>query len=631
VTDADFMRKPDRVAAAVFVAVLAFLLYRTTMLPGLELGDSASFQVRVGSPVVTPRDGYPLYFAVGGLFLRATGEEPAHALNLASAVLGAAASGLIVVVAAELAGSVFAGTAAALLFAGSYTFWSQAVIAEVYTLHVLLVALTLLLLLQWSREPTTGRLAWFLAVYAASFGNHLSMILLAPAYAVFLLAAAPGGWRTMVAPRTVALAGAFAAAGAVQYLWNFSALWHAPAPPRDLLDAISTFWFDVTKSDWRDTMVLRLPSSEFVDRLWMYVFDVRQQFGVIVPAFAAAGAVQLVRTSPRQAALIFTAYGVGVIFALGYNVGDAHVFFLQSHLMLALLVAPGLVLIERAMAARGAVIALALILAGIRIYGDYPALDRSHDRRPTEVVETLTSGLDDRHAVLLVDLDWQLENGLNYFAKNTRPDLLYGRLADMMLYAPALIRDNAEVGRRIVAGDRARSRLEAAYGPLLSSTRDESLAVARLIDLLRDLPRGTPYVLCVLRPTREFSLDASDLRGSLRRLTGDRVSAAGPDDYSVVAGLLGAEPALSRSSPRPFRSAVSLDGIDIEVRMESWLAFDTIRRMGFGHVIARHRHALIVERGVSFVAFDAAGQVVRSGYTSGIFAPQPRFLVRLAK
>ena len=40
--------------------------------------------------------------------------------------------------------------------------------------------------------------------------------------------------------------------------------------------------------------------------------------------------------------------------------------------------------------------------------------------------------------------------------------------------------------------------------------------------------------------------------------------------------------------------------------MESWLAADTIRRMGFGHVVAAHRHTLIVERGVSFVAFDAA-------------------------
>ena len=43
-----------------------------------------------------------------------------------------------------------------------------------------------------------------------------------------------------------------------------------------------------------------------------------------------------------------------------------------------------------------------------------------------------------------------------------------------------------------------------------------------------------------------------------------------------------------------------LDGVRVDVRMESWLAFDTIRRMGFGQVVADRRHTLIVERGVSF-------------------------------
>src|SRR6185295_19617427 len=119
------------------------------------------------------------------------------------------------------------------------------------------------------------------------------MILLAPAYAAFLFSG-PGGWRRMLIPRTIALAGAFAALGAIQYLWNFSALWHAPVPPRDLLEAARTFWFDVTKSDWRDTMVLRVQPSESVERMWMYAFDVRQQFGVIVPPLAAIGAVQLI-------------------------------------------------------------------------------------------------------------------------------------------------------------------------------------------------------------------------------------------------------------------------------------------------------------------------------------------------
>jgi hypothetical protein len=60
--------------------------------------------------------------------------------------------------------------------------------------------------------------------------------------------------------------------------------------------------------------------------------------------------------------------------------------------------------------------------------------------------------------------------------------------------------------------------------------------------------------------------------------------------------------------------------------MESWLAADTIRRMGFGHVVARRHHTLIVERGVSFVALDQTGAALRTEYASSIFAPQPRYL-----
>jgi hypothetical protein len=64
-------------------------------------------------------------------------------------------------------------------------------------------------------------------------------------------------------------------------------------------------------------------------------------------------------------------------------------------------------------------------------------------------------------------------------------------------------------------------------------------------------------------------------------------------------------------------------GVPVEIRMESWLPSDTIRRMGFGHVVAARQHTLIVERGVSFVAFDDAAQP-RTAYASNIYAPQPR-------
>src|SRR5579862_5815221 len=179
--------------AALMVAAAAFLLYHATLLPGFDLGDTASFQAVAGSSLVSPRDAYPLYFAIAGLLLKIIGGDPARALNVITALESAAACGLLTLLGVELSGSIAAGIAAALLFAGSYTFWSQSVITEVYGLHIAFVALTLWLLLRWEKRPTTSRLACFFAVYALGFGNHLSMILLAPAFTVFLLASAPGG------------------------------------------------------------------------------------------------------------------------------------------------------------------------------------------------------------------------------------------------------------------------------------------------------------------------------------------------------------------------------------------------------------------------------------------------------
>src|SRR4030095_6348307 len=184
-----------------------------------------------------------------------------------------------------LSGSIGAAVGAALLFAASYTFWSQAVIAEVYALHIALILLTMLLLLRWAESPTYARLTLFFAVYAAAFGNHLSMLLLAPAFTVLLFLEAPGGWRSLVAARVVATALVCAASGASQYWWNLRTLWLLPGidPPAGAIDALQRFWFDVTKSDWRDTMVLNVPQSMVGDHSAMYWFDLKQQFGVAGP------------------------------------------------------------------------------------------------------------------------------------------------------------------------------------------------------------------------------------------------------------------------------------------------------------------------------------------------------------
>ena len=630
------MSRHSRLWAAIVVAGVAFALYRATLLPGFDFGDTGFLQATVGELDLTPRNGYPLYFAIGNLFLWATRAEPAYALNLASAVEGAVACGLIVLVAAELSASVLAAIGAGLLFAVSYTFWSQSIIAEVYSLHMLFVALTLLLLLQWTNRPTDGRLVLFFAAYALGFGNHLSMILLLPGYTLFLVLAAPQGWRSMRRPRIVALALAIAVIGSLQYLWNLRGLWLWPNAPPSLADALQTFWFDVTKTDWRETMVMHVPESMVRERLAMYGFDVVQQFGWAV-LLAPLGLIRLLGTNWRRGVLMLALFAVNAAFAFTYNVGDTHVFYLPSHLMLALLAAPGIAAAGRLVAAafparaRTAAISAAcgLLIAygALRAYRDFPALDRSSDHRPADVMNQMTAGLDDQHAILLADLNWQLVNGLAYFAKVLRPDVAYAWMSEILLYAPALVHDNLIAGRDVALTKRARDTLTGAYGPLLPTVLDPRVRVPTVSEIVQGLPPGTRYVLCVVKPTREFAIDARDLEHAALELTGGH-AAMPVGDYATLVGVMGRPPTLTVASARPFRRRVQLDGAEIDIRMESWIAFDTIRRMGFGQVIAARHHTLIVERGVSFAAFDAAGRDLRVGYSASVFAPQPRYLVR---
>jgi hypothetical protein len=621
-----------RSLVAVGLGGAAFALYRATLLPGFDFGDTGSFQTILGAAVVRARDAYPLYFAIGRAFLWLMPGAPAHVLNLVSAVEAAVASALIVVVAEELSGSLAAAAAAALVFAGSYTFWSQAIIAEVYALHIAFSAGTLLLILRWQRQPTLTRLGAFFLVYAIGFGNHLSMILLLPAYTLFLLTAAPRGWRSMFAPRVIGLALLFAGVGAAQYLWSFASIWTSPQPTQGALDAFSRFWFDVTKPDWRDTMVLNVPASMLADRLQMYWFDLRQQFGPLLPVVAVAGLAGLFRSDWRRGALLLIAYLGTALFAFGYEVGDAHVFYLSSHVFVGVLLANGVGAIAVWTGRRSIGIAAAATLAGYgatRIYDDYPALDRSGDTRPAAVLADLTAGLPDRGAVLLSDLHWQIQNGLSYFANQERPGLEYARMPDVLLYAPVLIVDNRAIGREVTATSSARDEIVSAYGPAVAVEADARAPAPALRDFVSALAPGTRYALCVLKPLREFALDTAAVNSAVGFLTGGAEHRMPPGQYSVIVGQTGRAPVLGVGSDQPLGWTVDLSGVRTEVRMESWLNADTIRRMGFGHVIAGRQHTLIVERGVSFVAFDDAGHPVRTAYRDGIFAPIPRYLIKI--
>ena len=202
-------------------------------------------------------------------------------------------------------------------------------------------------------------------------------------------------------------------------------------------------------------------------------------------------------------------------------------------------------------------------------------------------------------------------------------------MRDVLLYAPALILDNLSSGRDIVVNGDAGRLLSQSYGPLFDTSPDTS--VQTMGQTAVRVPKGTRYVLCLLKPTRDFSVDARDLQATIHWLTGGRDVTLPLDEYAAMAGVVGEPPSLVASGDRPFTRNIRLADVPVEIRMDSWLNADTIRRMGFGHVVAGRRHALIVERGVSLTAFGDEGAPSVEAYAANLFATQPRYLVHAAE
>ena len=192
-----------------------------------------------------------------------------------------------------------------------------------------------------------------------------------------------------------------------------------------------------------------------------------------------------------------------------------------------------------------------------------------------------------------------------------------------------MIHDNLAAGREVVATPVARDRMVAAYGGLFEFSPDERIPVAPLQARLASLASGTPYVLAFLAPYPDLPFDEQELAQAAVSSPADghtRTRAVLRSD----GGSGGEAPgAAVRRSDRPFRERFQLGGLTIDLRMESWLPTDTIRRAGFGHVIVGRRHVLTLERGVSVVGLGQDGAAMRTEYASGLFAPLPRFRVAM--
>lgn len=171
-------------ALTVMVTGASFLLYLRTAAPTVLPGDSGEFQFAAWGFWLAHPTGYPLYLILGGIWqhLLPFG-DPAFRLNLFSGFWSALTVGTAFCVFWRATFSRGAAVIAALTFAVSPLFWSQATRAEVYALNTFFVALLTLLGMLWTETPRRRYAIAFALVLGLSLAHHRTTILLIPAFA----------------------------------------------------------------------------------------------------------------------------------------------------------------------------------------------------------------------------------------------------------------------------------------------------------------------------------------------------------------------------------------------------------------------------------------------------------------
>lgn len=185
------VENPTRInrQTALVLFALALALYLRTMARDVLPGDPGEFQFAAWNFGLAHATGYPLYLLLGGVWQRilgVVGVSPALALNLLSAVTGAATVALLFwAVLGRLPGTAairrVSALVAAAFLATNPTFWSQSLIAEVYALHALLLVLILLLL--WrihDAAPGSASPLWLMLVLGLSLAHHATTVFYLP-------------------------------------------------------------------------------------------------------------------------------------------------------------------------------------------------------------------------------------------------------------------------------------------------------------------------------------------------------------------------------------------------------------------------------------------------------------------
>ncbi len=316
--------------------ILSFLIYFYTLAPGLiQFGDSPKLQFIGLVNGIPHQTGYPLYLLASNIVLLFSPfDSVAFSINLMSALFAVFTVVLINIIIIKLTDNPIIGLIIALTLALSPTFWSQAIIAEVYTFNAFFVALIIWFVVLWEE---TGQERYFYFAWAAvciGLGNHATLIFFATGLIIYLLATNASllktgkFWFITLGLTTLTLS---------QYLYLF---WLAQGSP---------IYSELPSNNWQDFVFYisgggferRFFAVDFFTGFGAYQHTLVEDLTILIVGLAAIGALALL-SRPKILLYLLVSLTVYLLFTITYGITDIINYYLPSYLVLSVLAGVGL-------------------------------------------------------------------------------------------------------------------------------------------------------------------------------------------------------------------------------------------------------------------------------------------------
>jgi len=342
---------------AISVGLVSLALYIRTLAPWVLPGDSGEFQVLADQLGTAHCPGYPIYLVLAKAFTFLPVADIAYRVNLFSAFMAAVAVAGVYLAARLMGASRWAAIFGALVLTVSFTFWSQAVIAEVYTVGAAFAVYILVCVLWWQKTGKAFPLFMAGLLGGMSLGVHTTILVLAPGIAVFLWLHRrehPGFWRPAFAGTVVGVAlwltvfviidryyppanifnGAYESARSA---WGLS--------QADIQNSWVRIWFLASAQQWRSALDFDL--GHLLGAAGDYFSGLSREFSYPTITLIILGWIALFRQHKDLAALLGVSLLVHWLISFNYQIWDIYVFYITGYILLALVAALGLEAIIR--------------------------------------------------------------------------------------------------------------------------------------------------------------------------------------------------------------------------------------------------------------------------------------------